>query len=530
MTLGLHDVAPRRQQRFVEVLNTSSTAPAFAVLEVYGSQTPNGDSSRTVLTVRQPTDPTRYPVVFNGPHPLAGGGYGVATAELPAWAMSQTSTPGNTVGPQPNSWQLSNSATGFVVCGGSYAGATRVMAAIPEGLIRFELISTLSLGGSASAWLLEWDGSAWEPNGTVITVDDWYESPGMWQGLAGYQGFAVKHPALQRYEIVWMETPARSIEFMLLSPMSGGMALASVQKSYLQGKAPPSIVTVYDDAANYPRALTGAAGKARWNDYLARYEIVECNQMAIALSCSLAGDMCPSSGTAGITSPSVMTFPPYGQPPNPMPSTAQNRYSLAGKSGDKCLVLWDQAASEWVVAQVSHHEIEVPLAYRYYEGHLQAKHRKIAVMYCEDETDWRNEIELYAGSYVYGVRFSGCGQGTGGSEANDCGKIEMQTAQSYFFSAPSPGAWSDVMSFQEQVVLIAATGSGNCIVFQEATVCTPCVGAVDTTRVCATVGTTVTCQCTCSGGDSGGYTPSSGGGSDCSCSCVCQASSSIIFG
>jgi hypothetical protein len=75
--------------------------------------------------------------------------------------------------------------------------------------------------------------------------------------------------------------------------------------------------------------------------------------------------------------------------------------------------------------------------------------------------------------------------------------------------------------------LVAAAGSGNCIVFQEATVCSPCIGTADTTRVCATVGTSVTCQCTCSGGDSGG---GSGSYSDCSCSCVCQASSSIIFG
>jgi hypothetical protein len=236
-----------------------------------------------------------------------------------------------------------------------------------------------------------------------------------------------------------------------------------------------------------------------------------------------------------------------------MPSTAQNRYSLAGKSGDKCLVLWDQAASEWVVVQVSHHEIEVPLAYRYYEGHLQAKHRKIAVMYCEDETDWRDEIELVEADMLDSVRFTGCGPtspgdsspGTGGTEggggttgttssssttSDGCGSIESRTAKAYFFAPPVPQAWVNVLSFQEQAVLIAAAGSGNCIVFQEATVCTPCVGAVDTTRVCATVGTTVTCQCTCNCGDSGGYTPSSGGGSNCSCSCVCQASSSIIFG
>lgn len=531
MTLGLHDVAPRRQQRFVEVLNTGSAAPAFAVLEAYGSQTPDGDSSRTVLLVRQPQDPSRYPVVFNGPHPLAGGGYGVATAELPAWALSGSATPGEVVGPKQGSWQLSQNGQGFVVCGGSHAGATRVMAAMPEGLVRFELASDLILAGSATAWLLEWDGSSWVSSGTLILVADWYRIPGMWQGYTGYRGFAAKHPKEPFYEVVWMETPARSIEFTLLGPLAAGSALATLQKSYLQGKPPNASVEVFDATGNYARALLGAQGKARWNDLLRRYEVIECNQMAIALSCLLAGDMCVSSATGSLTGGSVMTFPPYGQPPNPAPSEASNRYSLAGRSGDACLVLWDQAASQWVIAQVAHHEVELPLKYRFYEGHLQAKHRKLAVMYCADETNWRNEIELHAGSYVYGVRYTGCGSSTspGSSASQDCGAIEMQTAQSYFFSAPSPGAWSSVMSFQEQAVLIAAAGSGNCIVFQEATVCTPCVGVADTTRVCATVGTTVSCQCTCSGGDSGG-SYGSGSYSDCSCSCVCQASSSIVFG
>ena len=42
-------------------------------------------------------------------------------------------------------------------------------------------------------------------------------------------------------------------------------------------------------------------------------------------------------------------------------------------------------SSDWVIAQVAHHEIEVRLKYRFYDGYLQAKHRKIAVMYCAAE-------------------------------------------------------------------------------------------------------------------------------------------------
>jgi hypothetical protein len=173
------------------------------------------------------------------------------------------------------------------------------------------------------------------------------------------------------------------------------------------------------------------------------------------------------------------------------------------------------------------------------------------VEYCEDETDWRNEIKLEEAEIVDDVRFTGCGSSSGtggtngtsaesspgdatqaaggtGSAGGQCGSIELRTAKAYFFEAPKEPAWKNVLTFQEQAVLVAAAGSNNCLVFQEVTVCTPCVGAADTTRVCASVATTATCQCTCDCGDSGGYTPASGGGSGCSCSC--QASSSITFG
>ena len=427
------------------------------------------------------------------------------------------------------------------------------LADAPQAIVHFELTGDLELGGSAPAKILTWDGSDWVPGSATITVRDWHDEPGMWQAYAGYKGLALRNACLDRYEVVWMETPARSIEFTLATAMTGGEALASVTNYYLQGKAPNGTVPVYDALGNYPRALVGAKGKARWNDRQRRYEVVECDQMAIILSSFLAGDMCPSSSTGGLSGGSVLTFPPYGQSPMPPPSQALNRYHLAGRSGDACLVVWDQTASDWVIAQVAHHEIEVPLKYRFYDGYLQAKHRKIAVMYCADETDWRNEIKLEEAEVVDSVRFTGCGPtspgdagGNGGTDAGGnaggttasnsatsgsagCGAIEFRTAKAYFFAAPVSQAWANVLSFQEQAVLVAAAGSGNCIVFQEATVCSPCIGTADTTRVCATVGTTVTCQCTCSGGDSGGGS-GSGSYSDCSCSCVCQASSSIIFG
>ncbi|MFM7072546.1 MAG: hypothetical protein ACKO38_12220 [Planctomycetota bacterium] len=48
------------------------------------------------------------------------------------------------------------------------------------------------------------------------------------------------------------------------------------------------------------------------------------------------------------------------------PSHALNRYHLEGLSDAACLVVWDQTAGDWVIAQVAHHKIEAPLKYRFY--------------------------------------------------------------------------------------------------------------------------------------------------------------------
>ena len=345
------------------------------------------------------------------------------------------------------------------------------LADAPQAMIHFQLMADLDLGGSALAAILEWNGGDWMPGNATILVHDWHRDPGMWQAASGMRGLALKNACLDRFEVVWMETPARSIEFVLAGPLAAGQAMAAVTNYYLQGKPPASTVTVFDAQRNYPRALAGAAGKARWNDRQRRYEVVECNQMAIALSCTLASDMCVSSASGAITGYSVLTFPPYGQSPVPPPSLALNRYKLAGRAGDRCLVVWAEALDDWIIAQVAHHEIEVPLAYRFHEGYLQAKHRKIAVMYCEDETDWRNEIKLEEAEIVDDVRFTGSGSSSGtggtngtsaesspgdatqsagatGSAGGQCGSIEFRTAKAYFFEVPKEPAWKNVLTFE----------------------------------------------------------------------------------
>jgi hypothetical protein len=94
------------------------------------------------------------------------------------------------------------------------------------------LLGDLELGGASTAVILTWNGSGWVAGNTYITVGDWYDEPGMWQAYAGYKGVALKNACLDRYEIVWMEAPARSIEFQLTDSLISGQSAAVVTNYY----------------------------------------------------------------------------------------------------------------------------------------------------------------------------------------------------------------------------------------------------------------------------------------------------------
>jgi len=241
----------------------------------------------------------------------------------------------------------------------------------------------------------------------------------------------------------------------------------------------------------------------------------------------------------------VLTFPPYGQAPNPLPATARNYYHSRGAAAIGASCCGTRTST------IGHrsgraHEIEVPIKYRYYDGYLQAKHRKIAVMYCEDETDWRNEIKLEEAEFrrrrpLHRLRERSGGGGTGGGtgtspgetggtgggtpaaaqsggSSGGCGSIRVPHREGLLLRTTQAAGVEERAHVPEQAVLVAAAGAGSCITFQEITVCTPCIGPGDTSQVCANVETKVDCVCSCScscncGDSGGGGYPSSGGDS-----------------
>lgn len=196
--------------------------------------------------------------------------------------------------------------------------------------VRFELAASLSLGGSAAAKLVAWDGADYV-TGADITVRDFTADPGTFRGIAGYRGWAVLQEDRGDYEIIGMEMKARAIEFRLnenmgattahqakasivgsdgdfwwgKDPQADMLSLWSLSEAEyealteaeLEALPPTPELIVYDDRHLFDRALAGAKGLAIWDEIEDHYQVIECESKAGAIRVTIGSDGL-SSGTA----------------------------------------------------------------------------------------------------------------------------------------------------------------------------------------------------------------------------------------
>jgi hypothetical protein len=223
---------------------------------------------------------------------------------------------------------------------------------LDKTLVHFELIDELSLTGTGSghakAKLLAWNGSAWAAGDPAVEIEvyDWFG--GMWNGLAGYRGWAEYRPTQYTdpgedeedeeddvlrtaFEIIWMERPAQLIKFVSTAAMSGGELSVTVSWFDWQGRDPGSSVIVYDPQDRYPDVHAGASGVAYYNNKDKRYEILDCQRIVQFASAVLSADCCGS--TASITDFVGKPCGEYVGDPTTDPTSATNTVGRAGVSG-----------------------------------------------------------------------------------------------------------------------------------------------------------------------------------------------------
>lgn len=209
-----------------------------------------------------------------------------------------------------------------------------------ERLVHFELTSTLVLSGDAEAIILSDNDIDWADTALAIQVYDWFASEGMWAGIAGYRGYALRREGVhasgrQKYDIVWMEQIAQTIQFTSTEYMGYTTAarMATTVNWYdHQGKNPGSTAIVRDPQGQFPDVHSGAKGTAVYDNHNDYYRIVSCQRVALFASAVLSSNQC--GGTLAITSFAVNATGDYVGTPPTAPTTVSNGRGHVGLSGD----------------------------------------------------------------------------------------------------------------------------------------------------------------------------------------------------
>jgi hypothetical protein len=279
---------------------------------------------------------------------------------------------------------------------------------LDKTLIHFELIDELKLtgdgAGHAKAKKLRWNGGAWVDSEIEIEVFDWF--PGMWNGLAGYRGWAEYRPTqhldegedpedeeddVERpvYEIIWMERKAQLIRFTSTAAMGSGNMAAIVDWYDWQGRNPGSSVTVHDPAGAWPDVHSGAKGLAYYNNKDRRYEILFCQRIVIHATATLSAPMCGSS--ASITAFEGQPCGEFVGTPPTAPTSATNPTGVAGASGSTVTLRRISNSNDWEVIGVTRVLVKPLVALRIDGMNFQYRTADCFMERCSaDLNDWEN--------------------------------------------------------------------------------------------------------------------------------------------
>ncbi len=140
-------------------------------------------------------------------------------------------------------------------------------------IVRFRLDATLSLGGTAAATILVWDGDSYE-DGDEITVEDW-TTPGRWSAVNGAEGVAVKLADKEEYIILWIEHQAIFATATLTANMTAGTAACTFTDTWQGPSGVGSASQVYDVDGRYAGLLIGDKVLACWDDVESKYKICD---------------------------------------------------------------------------------------------------------------------------------------------------------------------------------------------------------------------------------------------------------------
>lgn len=304
----------------------------------------------------------------------------------------------------------------------------------PLEVIRFELDADKKLTDQfVDAYKLDPDLAKY---GTKLQV---WDTVGKWHGRKGYQGWAVRMRDSDHFEIIFLEGPARFIQFKLMGKLDTHEQYAKI--TYFWGAAPnhrdpslgDSIIKVYDRGKLFKRALTDAVGFAVYDETdldgagpLGKYIVTQCNQMAILLEATLPKMCSGESAIAGVTGFQAITHAPFGQKPTSI-NILENVHGLANPAGSRATLQWNESRETWEVLQVKHRNkyVLISAGLRAYEGcklRIEGEQLEIAAMYCDAPEEWHQDLQMTTTTVVDGVSIASTA-GTGSGDPGTCALV-----------------------------------------------------------------------------------------------------------
>lgn len=231
---------------------------------------------------------------------------------------------------------------------------------------------------------------------TVLGAISVFDSQGrFFHALSGAKGKATYDQWRNKYVLVKCDVKATSVNVTLTEDMGetvAGEASATVDNWY-KGQNPGATCTVTDPQGLFPRALSGAKGKARFTGD--DYDLVECQQMADTIRFKSYTATPAGTGNITVASGSVKVMQPFtGQTPvtgnaayDPVVQGINNLWGVPSDADAFGMAWWNEADTQWegwcISAKAGPNVTDV--RYDSYTKKFEAKVSEITVLYEDAE-------------------------------------------------------------------------------------------------------------------------------------------------
>lgn len=207
--------------------------------ECFGVKSTLVRDEEIIVYGEQPNSTIRQTYLVNGPFRVAAGGYGIYQNGVEVQFAYDTGTPagGDSYGWKAGQGTLSKGSNPFITVTGVVRADNKIALGRMrplDSLIPFELYDPLTPGGTATAYILVWNGSAWVHGETIEVNDGLADNRGRaaTEALAGSRGLATRLG--DSWYIITMQPMAMLVLAQASAAAAPGHAVSLMNQTIIQ--------------------------------------------------------------------------------------------------------------------------------------------------------------------------------------------------------------------------------------------------------------------------------------------------------